>query len=117
MVDRFDVRRLARRGRAGFVPVRDRLRRTVRFGVVMGHQLRLRARHLGKAILQQLCRLLVILLAGALQQRLVSRILDQRMLEQVARPRRAAALVEQLVDHQLTETALQHLFLDPGQAR
>ena len=37
------------------------------------------------------------------------------MLEEVARARRAAALVEQLVDHQLTETALQHFFLDPGQ--
>jgi hypothetical protein len=73
----------------------------------MRHQLRLGARHLGKPILQQLCRPLVILLAGALQQRLVSGILYQRMLEQVARPRRAAALVEQLVDHQLTETALQ----------
>ena len=57
----------------------------------------------------------MILLAGALQQRLVGRILDQRMLEQVTRARRAAALVEQLVDHQLTEAALQHLFLDPGQ--
>ena len=80
----------------------------------MGEQLRLRARHLGKAVFQQLCRSLVILLTGALQQRLVSRILDQGMLEQVARPRRAAALVEQLVDHELTETALQHLFFDPG---
>jgi hypothetical protein len=57
----------------------------------------------------------VILLAGAFQQRLVGRILDQRMLEEIARARRAAALVEQLVDHQLTETALQHLFLDLGQ--
>ena len=94
LVDRFDVRRFVRRSRAGFVPVRDRLRRTVRFGVVMGHQFRLRARQLGKAILQQLCRPLVILLAGAFEQRLVSRILDQRMLEQVARARRAAALVE-----------------------
>ena len=37
------------------------------------------------------------------------------MLEEVARARRATALVEQLVDHQLTETALQHPFLDPGQ--
>ena len=37
------------------------------------------------------------------------------MLEQVARPWRAAALVEQFVDHELTETALQHLFFDPGQ--
>src|ERR1700730_14126503 len=81
----------------------------------MGHQLRLRARYLGKAILEQLCHLLVILLPGALQQRLVSRILDQRMLEQIARARRATALVEQLVDHQLTETALQHLFFDPRQ--
>jgi hypothetical protein len=36
------------------------------------------------------------------------------MLEQVARTRRAAAL-EQLIDHELTKTALQHLFLDPGQ--
>jgi hypothetical protein len=81
----------------------------------MRHQLRLRARHLGKAILQQLRRPLVILLAGALQQRLVSRILNQRMLEQIARARRSAALVEQLVNHELTETALQLLFLDPGQ--
>jgi hypothetical protein len=80
----------------------------------MRHQLRLRAHHLGKAVFQQLCCLLVILLAGALQQRLVSRILNQRMLEQVARARRAAALVEQLADHELTETALQHLFLETG---
>ena len=48
--DRFDIRRLARRGNAGFVPVRNRLRRTVCFGVVMGHQLRLRARHLGEVV-------------------------------------------------------------------
>jgi hypothetical protein len=66
LVDRFQVRRLARRGRAGFEPIGDRLRRTVRFGVVMRHQLRLRARHLGKAVFQQLCHLLVILLAGPL---------------------------------------------------
>jgi DNA-binding Lrp family transcriptional regulator len=84
LVDGFDVRRLARRGHAGFEPVRNRLRRTVRFGVVVGHQLRLDARHLGKAVLQQRHHLLVKLLAGALQQRLVGRILDQRMLEQVA---------------------------------
>src|ERR1700751_5557041 len=57
-----ELDRPARRGLAGFVPIRDRLRRTVRFGVVMRHQLRLRARHLGKANFQQLCRLLVVLL-------------------------------------------------------
>ena len=33
----------------------------------MRYQLRLRARHLGKAVFQQLCCPLVILLAGALQ--------------------------------------------------
>ena len=70
----------------------------------MRHQLRLRARQLGKAILQQPCHLLVVLLAGALQQRLISRVLDQRMLEQVARARRAAALVEQLVDYEEGQT-------------
>jgi hypothetical protein len=37
LVDRFDIRRLPRRGHAGFEPVRNRLRRTVRLGVVMGH--------------------------------------------------------------------------------
>src|SRR4029077_7399394 len=37
------------------------------------------------------------------------------MLEQVTRARRAGALLEQLVDHELTEAALQHVFLDPGQ--
>ena len=93
LVDCFDVRRLARRGHAGFVPVGDCLRRAVRLRVVMRHQFRLRARHLGKAILQQLCHLLVILLAGAFQQRLVSRILDKRMFEEVARAGRAAALL------------------------
>ena len=115
LIERLDVRRLPRRGHPCLVPVRDRLRWTVPFGIVMRHQFRLRARHLGKAILQQLCHPLVILLAGAFQQRLVGRILDQRMLEQIARARRAAALVEQLVSHELAETALQHLFLDPGQ--
>jgi hypothetical protein len=37
------------------------------------------------------------------------------MLEEIPRARRAAALVEQLVGHQLTEAALQHVFFDPGQ--
>ena len=83
LVDRFDVCRLARRSHAGSVPESDRLRRTIRLRVVMRHQFRLRACHLGKAVFQQLRRPLVILLASALQQRLVRRILDERMLEQV----------------------------------
>jgi hypothetical protein len=49
----------------------------------------------------------VILLPGALQQRLVSRVLDQGMLEAVRGLRREALLVEKLRRHQLLQPPLQ----------
>jgi hypothetical protein len=56
---------------------------------------------------QQLCDMLVILLARSLQQGVVRGILDQRMLEYVARAAASATLIEQLVLDELTETILQ----------
>ena len=63
---------------------------------MVGQQLRLRLDDIRELALQQLGHLLMVLLAVAPQERLVGRVLDQRVLERVARPRRPAALVEQL---------------------
>jgi len=55
---------------------------------------------------QHLGNLLVILLPCALEQRLIRRILNQGMLEEVAGVRRQAALVEQLGLDQLSQPLL-----------
>ena len=66
------------------------------FGVMMGHQLGLGLCCVWKLFFQYLGDLLVILLAFALEQRLIGRVLNQRVLEEIRRVRRHAALVEQL---------------------
>src|SRR5258706_10025441 len=64
---------------ARFEPIIDRLLRTTGFGVVVSEQLRLD--HVGKPRLQDIGNARMMLLASALQQRLISRVADQRMLE------------------------------------
>ena len=66
---------------------------------------------LGEAFFQHLGDARVELLARALEQRLVRRVLDQRVLEGVGRRRRRAALVEQLGVHQLRQSGVEARFL------
>ena len=56
----------------------------------------------------------MVLLAGALQQRLVGRVLDQRMLEAVRRLRRQPLLVQELRLHQLVQSPVQGVLVPRG---
>ena len=60
------------------------------------HQLRAGLHRVDEIAFEQFGDLPMILLTCAPKQRLISRVLDQRVLEHVARPRRAASLIEQL---------------------
>ncbi|MGH7288625.1 MAG: hypothetical protein ACREI8_11470 [Myxococcota bacterium] len=62
----------------------------------MRDPLGLRLHQVREALLQRLRDALVMTLARALEQRLVGRLLDQRMLEDEQRVGRSPALVEQL---------------------
>ena len=64
-------------------------------------------------LLEELRDTLVTLLAGAFQQRLICRILNEGMLEDVLRARQTAALIEKLVGDQLLETTLQLWLFEP----
>ena len=101
------MRRVPRRALARLEPIRHGPFGGARFAVVVGQQLGLRLDDLRELALQQLGDLPVILLAGAPQQRLVGGVLDQRVLEDVAGPRRPAALIEQLGLDQLAQPVLQ----------
>jgi len=81
---------------------------------VVRHQLRAGLDRVGEAAFEQFGDLAVILLAGAPQQRLVGRVLDQRMLEHVARTRRPPALVEQLGLDQAAEHVAQARLVEGG---
>ena len=65
------------------LPVGNGLRDETRLGVVMRQQLGLGLDGLGKLRFQHLGNALVILLPGALEQRLIGRVLDQGMLEDI----------------------------------
>ena len=69
----------------------------------MGQQFRLGFFGLWKPFFQHLGNLLVILLPRALEQRLIGRVLDQRMLEEVACLLPDAALIENLGFHQFAQ--------------
>ena len=88
MADRFGIGRALARSLPCLLPVGNGLRYEPRLGVVMRDQLGLGLDGLRKLLLQHLSDLLVILLPGALEQRLIGRILHQGMLEEIARLRR-----------------------------
>ncbi len=77
----FLVRRARHGALTGPMPIRDRLGRESGLRVMMRQALRLRFTQLRRARLQRLSDLAMILPAGAAQQGLISRVLDQRMLE------------------------------------
>ena len=88
------------------LPVRERRLVLPRLGVVVGDQLRLGINRLRKALLEHLCNTLMVLLAGALEQRLIGCILDQGMLEEIRRLRGQPLLIEELRLHQLVQPML-----------
>ncbi len=71
----------------------------------------MRLDRLVELLFHKLCHLAVILLARALQQRMISGVLNERVLEYVARTVAPATLVEQLVLDELTEFVLQDSLL------
>ena len=78
----------------------------------MGENLGLRPRQLGKSRLDHPGNPLVDLLALALEHRLVGGVLDQRVLEQVARPGRAALLEQDLGRDQLAQLATEGVVVE-----
>ena len=95
MADRFLIGRALDRPFAGPLPVHRRRSRQAGLGIVVRDQLRAGLDRIGEVALEQFGDLAVILQARAPEQRLVGGVLDQRMLEDVARTRRPAALIEQ----------------------
>ena len=81
------------------LPVRDGLGPEAGFCVMMGYQLRLGLGNVGKLRRQHLGNMLMILLARALQERLVGGILDEGVLEDLLAARRQTALVDQFGIH------------------
>jgi hypothetical protein len=101
VLDGFQVGRTLQRLLPGPLPIGDGLRTEPGFGVVLRDQFGLGLDDLGKLRGQHLGNALVILLTGALQQRLIGGILNERGLEAVGglwwqpppvRPCRPAAL-------------------------
>ena len=100
--DAFAQGRALLRLQAGLHPAGRRLVDATGAFVVTCQQLWLRVRHLREAADERFGDLAVELLPGLAQQRLVRRILNERVLEQVGRGRRRAALRDELeVDEML----------------
>ena len=85
MADGFEIGRALDRPLARPLPVGKGLSPKSRLGIVMGQQFGLCLGRLRKLGLQDLRNVLVVLLPCTLQQRLVGRVLDQGMLEDVHR--------------------------------
>jgi hypothetical protein len=101
VIDCFHVRRALDRSLPGILPIRQGLLYETRLTVVMRQQLGLSFDGLREPRFYRARDLFVIPLPRALEQRLVGRILDQRMLEHIARPWWLATLVEELGVDQL----------------
>ena len=91
---------------AGLGPVADRLDRIAGLGVVMRKQRRIIFGDLGKLGRQHVGDATVPLTTSRSEQRVVGGVLDQRMLESVARSRKESALLDQFLK-QKTITILQ----------
>jgi hypothetical protein len=92
---------------ASRLPVQDCLRGQAGLGVVVSEEFGLGLDRLRKLGFQCGGDALVVLLAGALQQRLIRRILDEGVLEAVGRLWRGPLFVEELGCDKLVESLLQ----------
>ena len=81
---------------------------------MMRQQFRLRLGGLRKLLCQDLSNPLVILLAGALEQGLVCRILNQGMFEQIGRLGRDTTLIQQFRLDELAQALLQGSVVSGG---
>jgi hypothetical protein len=104
---RFQISRALEGPLAGLLPIGNGLRHQTSFDIVMRQQLGLSLTDLGEACLHHLGNVLMVPLAGALEQRLIGRVLDQGMLEAVRRLWRQTLLIEELCLHQLLQPPLQ----------
>src|SRR5262249_42952149 len=96
MCHRFHIGRMCMTTLACPLPVAHRLLVAARRRVVLGDQLRLGPDSLRELGLQHLGDALMVLLAGAPQQRLIGRILNERMLKGIRRLWWYTALVRNL---------------------
>jgi hypothetical protein len=92
--------------------VSDRLLGAARLRAVAGDLLRLARHALGESLLERVRNAPVQFPALAREQRLVRRVLDQRVFEGVGRPGRKAPLVDELRLHQPPEPLAQRCLLD-----
>ena len=107
MADRFAVRRSLPRPLPRLEPVADRLLGQARLGEVVAQQLRLRLGGLRELRFQHLADPPVELLPLALDQRVVQRVFEQGVLEDVGAARRPALRVQDLRLHQLGQLRLE----------
>ena len=114
MRDRLRVCRHEQGPLAGLQVIVGRAIGHVRFTVMVRDYLGMCLDRLRETGFQQFCGLQMVLLAGPSQQRAVGGILDQRVLEDIIRPGRAAALVEQFGVDQLPQTLLQQIVAGGG---
>ena len=109
VADDLAVRRAPGRARARASPVQDGGLGQPRLRVVVRDQLRLLLRGLREALDEHARDALVVLLARAPEQRLVRGVLDQGVLEHVARAGAGAALVQHLGGHEPAQGGLEHV--------
>jgi hypothetical protein len=114
MADRFHVGRALEGALAGALPVGNSLRHRTGLRIMMRQQFGLGLAAFGEARLQYLGNVLMVLLAGAPQQGLIGRVLDQGMLEEVRRLRWQTLLVQELRRHQLLQPPLQGSLIPGG---
>ena len=112
--DCFHMSRTPARSLPCALPVGDGLRDKARLGVVMGQQFRLGLLSFRKSFLQHLGNPRVILLPFALQYRVIGRLLNQSMFEEVPGLWRQSSLVEQFGFHELRQPSLE-VACSPGQ--
>src|SRR4029453_2630355 len=96
---------------AGPLPMGNSRCAEARLGVVMGEQFGLSFHRLWKLGLQHLRNALVILLPGALEERLIGGLLDEGMLEDVRRLWWKTALVHEFCVYQPVQLTLQSGFV------
>jgi len=106
VLDRFQVGRALQRVLPGVLPVGNRLCGEPGRRIMLRQQLGLRGGALWKLRLQHLRNPLMVLLAGAPQQGLIRRLLDEGVLERVRGLRGHAALYDQFGLDQLHERTL-----------
>jgi len=103
---RFHIGRALAGALPGLQPIGKSLLSQTGLGVVMRYQLRLRLDGLGEAIREHLRNLAVILLPGALEERLIGRVLNEGMLEEIVGLWPQTPLIHQLRLHQLLQPML-----------